>query len=139
MAELEAGLGLARGGGTWPFSSVEGHLDVEDEAGEVGPDAVHQVPEQLERLVLVGDQRLDLGEAAQADPVLQVVHVVEVLLPALVDDLQQQVALDLAHQLLAELLLARVVLGQRLLLEAEQHVLAIDPVRIDGQRARRRA
>ncbi len=30
--------------------------------------AVHQVAEQRERLVLVGDQRLDLGEPAQVDP-----------------------------------------------------------------------
>ena len=63
----------------------------------------------VERLVLVGDDRLDLGEPAQVDALAQVVHVVEVLAPAVVDDLQQQVALERAHQLVAELLLALVV------------------------------
>jgi hypothetical protein len=49
------------------------------------------------------------------DALAQVVHVVEVLAPALVDDLQQQVALERAHQLLAELVLALVVELQRVL------------------------
>ena len=59
------------------------------------------------RLVLVGDERIDLGEPAQVDALAQVVHVVQVLAPVVVDDLQQQVALERAHELLAELLLAR--------------------------------
>src|SRR3954447_15414289 len=84
-------------------------LDVEDHPREVRPDGVHQVGEQLERLVLVGDDRLDLGEPAQVDPLAQVVHVVEVLAPAVVDDLQQQEPLERAHQLVAELRLAPVV------------------------------
>ena len=65
-------------------------LDVEDHARVVGPDAVDQVPEEGERLVLVGYQRIDLGEAAQVDALAQVVHVEQVLAPAFVDDLQQQ-------------------------------------------------
>src|SRR3954471_21127066 len=42
-------------------------LDVEDHPREVRPDGVHQVGEQVERLVLVGDDRLDLGEPAEVD------------------------------------------------------------------------
>src|SRR3954468_11283692 len=84
-------------------------LDVVDHAREVRPDGVHQVLEERERLVLVGDQRLDLGEPAQVDPLAQVVHVIEMLTPAVVDDLQQQEPLDLPHDLVAELLLAAVV------------------------------
>ena len=79
---------------------------------------VHQVGEERERLVLVGDDRLDLGEPAQVDALAQVVHVVEVLAPAGVDDLQQQVALERAHELVAELLLAPVVEADRVLGEA---------------------
>ena len=82
---------------------------MEDHPREVAPDAVHQVAEQLERLVLVGDQRLDLREPAQVDALAQVVHVVQVLAPAVVDDLQQDVALQGAHQLGAQLLLALLV------------------------------
>src|SRR5262249_42537205 len=84
-------------------------LDVEDEARELLPDRVDQAAEHLEAVVLVGDDRLDLGEPAQVDALAQVVHVVQVLAPALVDDLEQDVALERAHQLLAELLLALVI------------------------------
>ena len=103
-AQLElldsAGSGTACSGSSL---AVDFDLDVEDHAREVGPDRVHQVLEELEALVLVRDQRVDLGEPAQADALAQVVHVVEVLAPALVDGLEQQVALEHAHQLLAEL------------------------------------
>jgi hypothetical protein len=58
---------------------------VEDHPREVRPDGVHQVGEEGERLVLVGDERVDLGEPAQVDALAQVVHVVQVLAPALVD------------------------------------------------------
>ncbi len=90
--------------------TVDADLHVEDHAREVHPYAVHQVAEEGERLVLVGHQRVDLGEAAQMDALAQVVHVVQVLAPAFVDDLQDQEALERTHQLLAELLLARLVL-----------------------------
>src|SRR6476661_2346561 len=92
-------------------------LDVEDEARELLPDRLDQGGEHVEALVLVGDERVLLGEAAEVDALAQVVHVVEVLAPALVDDLEQAEALDLAHELGAELLLALVVCGDRVLLE----------------------
>jgi hypothetical protein len=88
---------------------------VVDHPREVRPDRVHQVGEEVEGLVLVGHERVDLGEPAQVDALAQVVHVVEVLAPALVDDLQQQIALQRAHELLAELLLAAVVQADRVL------------------------
>ncbi len=53
------------------------------------------------------------------------------LAPALVDDLQQQEALEIAHQLLAELLLAPVVERERLLLQLGGQLFAIDAVRVD--------
>src|SRR3954471_19587283 len=84
-------------------------LDVEDEARELLPYRVDQPAEHLEAVVLVGDDRLDLREPAQVDALAQVVHVVQVLAPALVDDLEQDVALERAHELLAQLLLALVV------------------------------
>src|SRR6202007_2484626 len=65
-------------------------LHVEDHARVVGPDAVQQVAEELEGFVLVRDQRIDLGEATQMDALAQVVHIEQVLAPALVDDLQEQ-------------------------------------------------
>ena len=63
----------------------------------------------VEALVLVGHEGVDLGEAAEVDALAQVVHVVQVLAPALVDDLEQHEALERAHELGPELLLAVVV------------------------------
>src|SRR3954469_970615 len=103
-------------------------LDVEDHPREVRPDGVHQVGEQLERLVLVGDDRLDLGEPAQVDAFAQVVHVVQVLAPAVVDDLQQQEPLERAHQLVAELGLAPVVEADGVGGEPVDELLAVEVV-----------
>ncbi len=66
MSSRRLGRGGHRRGGA-AVGAVDHHLDVEDHPREVAPDAVHQIAEQLEGLVLVGDQRLDLGEAAQVD------------------------------------------------------------------------
>src|SRR4051812_1411993 len=106
-------------------------LDVVDHPREVGPDGVHQVFEERERLVLVGDERLDLGEPAQVDALAQVVHVVQMLAPALVDELEQQIALQRAHDLLAELALPLVVEGQRVLDQQPLELLAVDAVAVD--------
>src|SRR3954470_18067325 len=106
-------------------------LHVVDVARELLPDRRHQRAEHLEALVLVRDQRVDLGEPAEVDPLAQIVHVVQVLAPAVVDDLQQDVALDLPHQLLAELLLALVVGLDRVVLELGLERLAVDRPRVD--------
>src|SRR3954447_24075501 len=113
-------------------------LDVEDHPREVRPDGVHQVGEQLERLVLVGDDRLDLGEPAQVDPLAQVVHVVEVLAPAVVDDLQDQEPLERAHELVAELGLAAVVEAERVGGQALDQVLAVEVLALHDLRRERR-
>src|SRR4051795_2011758 len=89
-------------------------LDMEDQARELLPDRVHKRLEHREALVLVGDQRIDLREAAEVDALAEVVHLVEVLAPAVVDDLQQDRPLELAHDLVAEVLFAAVVGGERI-------------------------
>ena len=91
-----------RSGAACPFSPSTLTCTLKIIRAKSRPDAVHQVAEEREGLVLVGDQRVDLGEAAQVDALAQVVHVEQVLAPAFVDDLQQQEALERAHQLLAE-------------------------------------
>src|SRR3954469_20851910 len=115
------------------------HLHVEDVARELLPDRLDEGREHVEALVLVGDERILLGEAAEVDALAQVVHVVQVLAPALVDDLEQDVALDLAHQLRAELLLALVVRLDRVLLQLRLERLALDRVLVEvlgGERDR---
>src|SRR3954451_4421351 len=101
-------------------------LDVVDHPREVRPDRVHEVLEEREALVLVRHERVDLGEAAEVDALAQVVHVVEVLAPALVDDLEQQVALQSAHELLTELRLALVVERLGVLAQQALELLAVD-------------
>ena len=61
---------------------------------------------------------------AQVDALAQVVHVLEVLAPARVDDLEDDEALELAHQLGPELLLLRRVLLARVLDELLDQRLA---------------
>ena len=77
--------------------------------------------EHREALALVLDQRVALGHGAQADAVLQVVHLVEVVAPAAVDHREHDAALELAHGGRAELLLAALVgelrVGEDLALE----------------------
>ena len=104
-------------------------LGVEDEFAELLPDRVHQLLEHREALVFVGDQGVDLGEAAEVDALAQVVHVEEVFAPAVVDHLQQDRALEVAHQLLAELLLALVVGVHRVVVEVVLELLAVDRLR----------
>ena len=53
-------------------------------------------------LVAVLDERVLLGHAAQVDALAQVVHVLEVLAPADVDDLEHDEALEIAHQALVD-------------------------------------
>src|SRR6476646_6811139 len=65
------------------------------------------------------------------DALAQVVHVVKMLAPALVDDLQQQEALDVAHHLGRELGLALLVLLLGDLLEHRLELLAVGPHGVD--------
>src|SRR4051794_28620653 len=97
------------GPGLLAVLTVHLDLDVEDVARELVPDVGHQGREHVKALVLVGHEGVDLGESAQVDALAQVVHVVQVLAPALVDDLEQHEALERPHQLAAELVLALVV------------------------------
>src|SRR5919199_3897072 len=121
---------LRRVGGI-PVGALDLDLDVEDVARELLPDRLDQGREHLEALVLVGDERVLLGEAAEVDALAEVVHVVEVLAPALVDDLEQDEALDLAHEVGAQLLLALVVGLYRVLLKLRLERLALDRVEVD--------
>ncbi|PSK61598.1 hypothetical protein B0E53_06501 [Micromonospora sp. MH33] len=110
-------LGLRRG-------LLDLHLQVVEEADRLLLDAVHHGGEHVEALALVLDDRVALGVRPQADALLEVVHLVEVLAPLAVDHLEQDHPLQLADGFLAELLLAPVVRGVRVLLEAgEQEVL----------------
>src|SRR2546421_3545704 len=71
----------ARGGEGFPRSAAVIALDVdlhvEDHSRVVAPDAVHEVAEEGEGLVLIGHERVDLSKAAQVDALPQVVHVEE--------------------------------------------------------------
>ncbi len=68
---------------------------------------VHGVDEHLERaerLGLVLDERVALAEAAQADALLEIVHLLQVPHPTGVDDAQHDLAIELLHELVAQAL-----------------------------------
>ncbi len=64
---------------------------------EVLRDAGHHGAEHLEAFTLPLDERILLPHRPQVDAALQVVHLLEVFPPALVDDAQHHLALDLAQ------------------------------------------
>ena len=89
--------------------------DVEEREHDLLADRVAELLEENVPLAAVLDERVLLRERAQVDALAQVVHRLEVLAPALVDDLQDHVALDLARELGAERLLALLVRLERVL------------------------
>ena len=72
---------------------------MEDVAQVVVVDHLDELTEHVEALGLPRVERIGLHRPSQMDAVLQVVHFGQVVTPALVDDLQHHVALDLAHGL----------------------------------------
>ena len=80
--------------GTAAGSSID--LDVHHVAQVLVVDRLHHLPEHVEALFLPGDERILLAHRPQVDSFAQVVHLGEVVAPALVDYLQHDLALDLA-------------------------------------------
>ena len=74
---------------------------MEDVAQVVVVDPVHQLAEHGEALALVRHQRILVPHGPEVDALAEVVHLGQVVLPPLVDDLQHDVALELAGRLLA--------------------------------------
>src|SRR5437879_655691 len=86
-------------------------LHAEEMAGGVLLEADHHGLEHLERLLLVGDEGVLLGVAAEADALLEVVHGEEVILPQAVEDGEHDDALVVAHLLGTEDLFLDIVTG----------------------------
>ena len=78
-------------------------------ADEVALDAGDHGLEHLVALALPLDERVALAHGPQVDALAEVVHLVEVLAPGGVDDAEHHLALDLAHDVVAELGLAGLV------------------------------
>ena len=78
---------------------LEHHLDAHELAGHLLAQMADQVVEELEGLGLVLVQRIALGVAAPADDLTQVVEGDEVLAPEVVEALQQNLLLDIVHDL----------------------------------------
>ena len=73
------------------------NLHAEQEADGVFLELQHHGFEHVERLALVGHQRILLRIAAQADAFFQVVHGKQVVFPQAVDDAEHDHALVIAH------------------------------------------
>ena len=73
------------------------HLDVEQEADRLLLEPVEHADEHVVALALVLHQRIALRHGPQADALLEVVHLVEMLAPFAVQHIEQHVALELSH------------------------------------------
>ena len=93
------------------------HLDVEERRDDLLADDLAELLEHDVALAAVLDERILLGHRPQVHALAEVVHRLEVLAPARVDDLEDHEPLDLAHQLGAEAGLAVVVRVERVLAE----------------------
>ena len=102
------------------------HLDRQHDLDDVLLDPVEHVGEELERLALVLLLRILLRIPAQVDALPQVVEIREVIAPVLVERLQHQAALELAHELGADLRFLARVLRERGLGQAVAHLLVGD-------------
>ena len=91
--------GGAPASGRWGASSETHGLDEEEVAQGVLLDPVHHRLEHLVAFLLVFDQRVPLAVTPQADALLEVVHLEEVVLPLGVDDLEEDHPLELPHPL----------------------------------------
>src|SRR5262245_46613275 len=80
-------------------------LRVEEEHQHLLADQAAELLEHRVPLGAVLDKRVLLREGAEVDTLAEVIHVLEVLAPAGVDELTNDVALDLARDLFAPLLL----------------------------------
>src|SRR6188472_4626370 len=89
------------------------HLDVEQRQRNLLADHATELLEHHVPFAAVLDERILLRHRAQVDALAQVVHGLEVLPPARVDDLEDHVPLDLAHELRPERLLPLRVLVDR--------------------------
>src|SRR4029079_7748846 len=104
------------------------HLDVEEVAHDLLADDGAELLEHRVPLGAVLDKGVLLRHRAQVDAVTEVFHRVEVLAPAEVDDLEDEEALYLAHELRGELLLLVLVDAARVVLELG------DEIRLGGAR-----
>src|SRR5579862_3280568 len=110
-----------------------GQLGVEQMEDDLAADGAGQLDEHALALGGVLDERVLLRHRAEADALAQVVHVLEVLAPTDVDDLEDDEPLELAHELGAELLLLRRVLVARVGPELLDERLARDLAEVLAQ------
>ncbi len=75
------------------------HLHRQHDLHDVQLDAVEHVREEFEGFALVFLLRILLCVAAQVDSLAQVIEIREVIAPVLVESLQHEAALELAHEL----------------------------------------
>ena len=81
---------------------VVGREELEDHVERLDTDLVEELDEHVERLGLVLDDRVLLSVGAQVDPLLEVVHLAQVILPLVVHDREACHLLEHRHRLGAD-------------------------------------
>lgn len=110
-------------------------LHAEHALQHIGLDALHHGGEHVEPFALVLDQRIFLSVSAQADAVSQMVHAQQVIFPVVVDHLEQQHLLEVAHEFGAEFLLFVIVGLPDLSLNFLDHRIPADILEVIGDAA----
>src|SRR5450756_401943 len=64
-------------------------------------DLVHHIVEALRPFLLIGHDRVLLAISTQADAILEILHLEKILSPCTVDSTQEEVVLDLVHDILS--------------------------------------
>src|SRR5664279_4972534 len=62
---------------------------------------VHQLIEKIVPFLLISNDRILLAISTQADAVLEVVHLKKMVPPCTIDGVQEEVVLDLVHDILS--------------------------------------
>src|SRR5262249_54710158 len=112
-------------------------LEMGDVADEVVLDARHHRREHVEPFALPFGERVLLPHRAQVDALAQVVHLVEVLAPVLVDHRQHHAALDLAERLAPDRLFLLLVQLDRVVGKRLHDLLPVRQVELVARHPRR--
>ena len=110
------------------------NLNVEEQTDGFFLDTLDHVLEDLVGFTLIGHQRVLLTVAAKPDPLLQVIHIEEMVFPVAVHRLQQDIVLQILHHGRPEFPLTRFVPVADRLEQLIQHIfLGLIPQGLDGK------
>ena len=102
------------------------NLEVEQEANRLALDRLHHALIQSETFALILDERITLRHGAQADALLEVIHLIEVIAPAAVNHRKHNTTLEFTHGKHANRALTTFVSNARIRHHLTHNEVAVD-------------